>query len=437
MEKKIRDEYGVSRTLYLIEAALEYFIAIMVGDSYLAKIAGDLGASTALTGVLYSFVSLGCAFQIFAVLLVGKTPVKRWITPLHIVNQLAFTLLWATPLFKASSGVKIVLFVGLLLFGQIVSNILMPAKTNWFMSLVSDGKRGGFTATKEIISLMGGMVFSLVMGNLVDRFEAAGNVRGAFVAIAITLAVLTLLHTLTLVFSREKPEAAAGTRAFDSIKGLLRDKNLFRVIGVTVLWYVINYATTPFYGSYRIGELGFSMTFCAVLTMMYSVVRALCSRTMGAYADKHGFAKMLLICFGIQGVAFAVNIFTVPANGKIVYTAYYALNAIAMAGINSAQINLIYDYVGPEKRTGALALSNAIAGVMGFLATLAVTPLVNLVQKNGNRIFGINLYAQQLLSAIGVLGVIGILVYILTVLKGGRDKDASSKMTESASDNGA
>ena len=268
------------------------------------------------------------------------------------------------------------------------------------------------------------VVFSLVMGNVVDRFEAAGNMRGAFITIAVTLGVLTLLHTLTLVFSREKPAEAANIRVFDNIKGLARDKNLFRVIGVTVLWYIVNYITTPFYGSYRIGELGFSMTFCAVLTMMYSVVRSFCSRPMGCYADRHGFTGMLLICFLIQGVAFAVNAFTVPANGRIVYTVYYVLNAVAMAGINSAQINLIYDYVEPDKRTSALALSNAIAGVAGFLATLAVTPLVGYIQKNGNRIFGISLYAQQLLSVIGFLGVVGILIYILLVLKGGRDKES-------------
>lgn len=426
MEKNMRDKYCASRIFYLIEAALEYFIAIMVGDSYLAKISSDLGASTALTGVLYSFVSLGCAFQILAVLLVGKTPVKRWITPLHIVNQIAFMLVWATPLFKAPATLKIVFFVVLLLFGQIISNIVMPAKINWFMSLVADGERGSFTATKEILSLMGGMVFSLVMGNVVDRFEAAGNMRGAFITISVTLGVLTLLHTLTLVFSREKPTEATHTRVFDNIKGLARDKSLFRVIGVTVLWYIVNYITTPFYGSYRIGELGFSMTFCAVLTMMYSVVRSLCSRPLGRYADRHGFTGMLLICFLIQGAALAVNVFTVPANGKILYTTFYLLNAIAMAGINSAQINLIYDYVEPDKRTSALALSNAIAGVAGFLATLAVTPLVGYIQQNGNRIFGINLYAQQFLSALGVLGIAGILVYILLVLKGGRDKDSAA-----------
>lgn len=87
---KERGDYRVSRMLYCVEAALEYFVAIMVGETYLAKIAGELGASDALTGVLYAFVSLGSAFQIFSILLSDKTPVKRWVTPLHILNQIFF-----------------------------------------------------------------------------------------------------------------------------------------------------------------------------------------------------------------------------------------------------------------------------------------------------------------------------------------------------------
>ena len=38
MEAKLKDPYKSSRLLYIIEAALEYFIAIAVGTVYLAKI---------------------------------------------------------------------------------------------------------------------------------------------------------------------------------------------------------------------------------------------------------------------------------------------------------------------------------------------------------------------------------------------------------------
>lgn len=115
---------------------------------------------------------------------------------------------------------------------------------------------------------------------------------------------------------------------------------------------------------------------------------------MGKFADKHSFASMLNICFIIMLVAYGINIFTVPENGKVFYTIYYMLYAIAMAGINSATINLIYDYVDKEKRVGALALKSTIAGFAGFFTTLAVSPLVSYIQKNGNEFLGLNVYAQ-------------------------------------------
>ena len=413
-------DYRNSRIFYCIEAALEYFIAIMVGETYLAKIAGELGASDALTGVLYAFVSLGSAFQIFAILLANKTPVKRWVTPLHIMNQLFFTLVYAVPLFNFSQNVKIVLFVAFLLLGQILTNVANPAKINWFMSLVDDHKRGQFTAKKEILSLIGGMIFSFIMGNMIDRCEANGNLKLAFLIAMITVFCLMVLHTLTLLLSKEKPVEKRTENIRENFKKLIRNKPLFRVIGVSAFWYIANYMTVPFYGSYRINELGFSMTFCSVLAMIYSIVRSCVSTPMGRLADRRGFANMLSVCFAIQGIAFLINVFTVPANGYFFYTAFFILNAVAMAGINSAQINLIYDYVDVEMRTSALALSHGISGVIGFLVTLIISPLVSHIQNQGNMFFGIHVYAQQLLSFFGVVMMVLILLYIRFVLKGNR-----------------
>lgn len=415
--KHSSDCYRNSRVLYCIEAALEYFIAIMVGETYLAKIAGELGASDALTGVLYAFVSLGSAFQIFSILLSDHIPVKRWVTPLHILNQIFFTLVYAVPLFSFSKEIKIVLFVVLLLLGQILMNVANPAKINWFMSLVDNNRRGRFTAKKEIISLMGGMVFSFVMGNVIDYYEANGNLKGAFLIGMITVGVLMILHSLTLVFSKEKSVERVEKHTKENLKKLFANKPLLCVIGVSVMWYAANYMTTPFYGSYRINELGFSMTFCSILSIAYSIVRSCFSTPMGRLADKKGFANMLSVCFVIQGIAYLTNVFTIPSNGKIFYTAYYVLNAIAMAGINSAQINLIYDYVDVDLRTGVLALSCSISGIIGFLTTLAISPLVTHIQKNGNMIFGISMYAQQLLSLFGVMMMVLVTFYIKFILQ--------------------
>lgn len=418
METQNRDEYALSRFLYILEAALEYFISLLVTGAYLAKITSAIGMSDTLTGILTSFVSLGFGFQIIAVFLANKRPVKRWVTLLHCLNQLAFALIYFIPLAPISHEMKIFLFVAFLLIGYILTNVVNSPKINWFMSLVEDKRRGAFTANKEMVSLIGGMIFSFSMGYVIDNLESAGNINGAFVVCGVSIFVLMLLHSATLIFSKEKPvEANEACSVKQLLKELLTDKNLFKVILVSVLWSVVNYASTPFYGSYQIKELGFTMTFVSILSAAYAIVRTIFSRPMGKFADKYSFAKMLNICFSIALAGFIVNIFTVPANGKVLYTVYYMLYAVAMAGINSATINLIYDYVDKEKRTGALALKSTICGFAGFFTTLIVSPLVSYVQRNGNRLFGINIYAQQIVSVISAILLVVLLVYLNTTVK--------------------
>ena len=418
METLEKDVYKRSRFFYILEATFEYFISILVGGAYLAKITTSLGMSTAMTGILTSFVSLGCGFQIIAIFLANKRPVKRWVTVLHSVNQLAFALIYLVPFIDISPSLKIAIFVALLLTGHILNNIVHSPKINWFMSLVDDKKRGRFTANKEMVSLISGILFSFTMGSVIDYFEAAGNLNGAFIVCGLGVFGLMLLHSATLIFSLEKPAEKTEKVAMKTLIGdLLKDKTLFKVILISVIWGAANHVATPFYGAYQIEELGFTMTFISVLSALYAVVRTFFSRPMGKFADKYSFAKMLNICFIIMLVGFAINIFTVPSNGKILYTAYYVLYAIAMAGINSSMINLIYDYVDKERRIGALALNGTFSGFAGFFATLAVTPLVSYIQNNGNRLFGINMYAQQALSALAVVLVAVLIIYLNLVVR--------------------
>ena len=139
---------------------------------------------------------------------------------------------------------------------------------------------------------------------------------------------------------------------------------------------------------------------------------------MGAYADKRSFAKMIRLCFGIAAFAFLCNVFCVPENGKVLFTAYKILYSVAMGGINSALINLCYDYVSSEKRVHALAVTQALAGLAGFFSTLATSLLVGKIQENGNYFLGMSLFAQQVVSAIAFILTIAVIVYVsITLIK--------------------
>lgn len=416
MEAKLHDEYKTSRILYIIEAALEYFVAIAVGSVYLAKITGYIGIPDSVTGILTSFVSLGCGFQVIALFLAHKKPVKRWVTVFHIISQLLFSLMYFVPVLPISKTWQTVLLICALLLAQVLHNAINSPKINWYMSLVDEKHRGRFTANKEIISLLGGMVFSFALGQVMDAFSENGKLSVGFIVCGALLLFLTGAHTLTLVFAKEKP--CGETKKFNAkeVFALFKNKTILKVIGVFVLWNVASYITTSFMGAYQVNDLGFDTGFASVIIIIGSLARAVFSRPVGKFADKFSFCKMLYICFGIEAAAFTCAVFITPSNGSVMYIVYYVLYCIGCAGINSSIINLIYDYVDYDKRISALALVNTASGFAGFLATLAVSPLVDYMQENGNKIFGMSLHAQQLLSVFSAVLVGGILLYLYFVV---------------------
>ena len=97
-----KDIYKRSRLLYILEAAFEYFISLLMVGAYLAKVTTAIGISDALTGILSSFVSLGCAFQIAAIFFVKNGSAKRTVTILHTLNQLFFACVYLVPFFNVS-----------------------------------------------------------------------------------------------------------------------------------------------------------------------------------------------------------------------------------------------------------------------------------------------------------------------------------------------
>lgn len=406
-----------SRFLYIIEAALEYFISILVSGSYLATLTSSLGMSDSLTGIISSFISLGCLFQLLSVFL-KRRRVKTIVTTLSVVNQLLFMLLFIIPLSGAGKQIKIVLFMSVIILAYLIYNSIHPLKVNWLMSLVDDSQRGIFTSKKEIVSLLTGMLFSFGMGTLIDHFRYQSEMETAFILCGVTVFILTLLHTLTMAFSAEipLPEEPGRSNPIREMFGTLKNKNVVRVTVLFVIWHMATSSATPFYGTYLIKELGFSLQFVSVLSIIYSLVRASVSTFWGKFADKNSFASMVSICLCIAGAGFFVNVFTVPANGRIFYTLYYALYAVAMGGINSALTNLVFDMVEPQMRSNALALSQSVSGVIGFFTTLLMSGLVSHIQTNGNRFLGLDMYAQQVTSAAAfVFTMLSVLYVIITI----------------------
>ena len=321
-------------------------------------------------------------------------------------------LLYVIPLTNFEKQTKIVLFIILIFSAYLIYNFVHPKKINWLMSLVEDKQRGIFTADKEIVSLVSGMIFTFVMGIAIDYFSETGRISLAFVFSAIVIFILMVLHSLTMIFAVEFEMPHSPKKNYvQTLSEVIKNKNVIKVTIVFILYYISNCISTPFYGTYQIGELGLNLKFVSAIAMCGSVSRISISKFWGRYADKNNFAVMIEKCFIFMGLAQLCVIFAVPATGKIMFVLYNILLGIALGGINSALTNLIFDYVPLEKRTDSLAITQAIAGLTGFLTTLCVSPLVSYIQRNNNSILGLSIYAQQFVSIIALVFTILAILY--------------------------
>ncbi len=406
------DETQLGRLMYIAEAALEYLISILVAGSYLATLTRELGISDSLTGVLSSVISLGCLFQLLSVTY-RKKRVKRFVIGMSVINQLLFLLLYVIPLTGVARPVKSALFVIFLVLAYVIYNFAHPKKINWLMSLVDDHHRGSFTANKEIVSLIAGMLFTYGMGTLIDYFAAQGRIRTAFVLSAAVIFILMVLHTLSMVLTIEPDAAEVPKKDLrKSITAVLTNRQMLHVIVIFLLYQTAAGLATPFFGTYQINELGFDLQFISLLSIASSVVRIFVSKLWGRYADKTSFLNLMEKCLLVLAAAMLSAALAVPSNGKVMFALYYLFNGIAMGGLNSALINLVFDYASPAQRADSLAICQAFSGLSGFLVTLGASFAVEAIQQNGNHVLGLSVYAQQFMSFSALFFILLTVLYV-------------------------
>lgn len=433
-------EYGRSRMGYILHCAFEYFVAILVSDTVLPYLLAEIGMPDSLIGITTSIISLSFLFQLFTIGLARKVKnPKRFVTLFQCLGQIFFMCIYLIPFLPCVEKYKHVLVIVCLLVAYLGQYLVSSILYKWAHNYVDPQKRARYGATKEIISLLTGMIVSLVVGFVVDAFQAANNATGAFITIAIGIFVFVVCDFVCLMMIKNNVSSQAVTEEEtvtmrEALSNTIGNKNYRSVILLHVLWSCAVYTSVGFLGSYRLKELAFTMTLVQVFSLVASVIRALISFPLGRYADRTSYARGAEIGLLLAAIGFGLNVFTTPETRILMlfFTVFY--NA-AYAGINVPVTNMAYSYVDQKYLVQALALKGCIGGVCGFLMSLAAGKFLDVIQKNGNTLFGIEVYGQQVLSLISFLFIVAALLLTKFVIEKQRivektDADADKDSSE-------
>ena len=310
-------EYKRSRKAYLLQCTFEYFVALLVSDAFLAKLLSSIGVSDALNGIISSFISLVFITDFFSLFLLRlKIETKRLVIVSKTLSNVFFMLLYIVPFLDIGKSAKTALVIVFILLGYVGLYLVNSICYKWANSSVAPINRAKYSAVKEMVSLISGILFSIAAGKIIDRFETQGDLTGGFLFIAAAILLLNICDFICLLLIRREDASQDGTETKkfgDVIKNTLGNKAFRNVVILAVLWDSARYFSIGFMGIYKTADLMLTVAAVQVINMIANGARLVLSRPFGIYSDKRSFAKGFEAGLILAAAAFFVNIFTTPS----------------------------------------------------------------------------------------------------------------------------
>ncbi len=408
--------YRRSRNAYSWHCMLDYFVSILVSDVYLFKLLSYTGLSDGNIGLIASLGTFSSFFQLASIWLVRRIRnVKKWVITFCLSYQLILISLYFLPFLPFALPVRTVFaFMGVLLayfFSGAISTILFQ----WANSYVDPHQRAVFSAEKEMRSLLGGMIFTFLLGMVMDRFELAGKLVSSFVlTICLGLFISSMSFiALMNIDGNWQPKAGAsrGSALGPMFKALARNRPFLHVVVLQIFWTCAQCMTVGFLGSYKSKELMYSIGAIQIFNILGNAFRFVLSKPLGKFADHTSYSKCIEFGLCIAAAGFLAAVLASPDNRWLIIV-FTLLSSISQAALSSNLFNIMYDVVPPEHFVQASAIRNCVGGVFGFLASLAGSRVLTYVQDHGNAFLGFPVYGQQLLAAASFLLCIGTALYV-------------------------
>jgi hypothetical protein len=299
----------------------------------------------------------------------------------------------------------------------------------WGNSFVHPSKRATFSATKEMISLICGMAFTFTMGRIIDTKYTVYDESGVaiitdkgFILIAVTIFVAIVLDTICLLIMKKEDtdHAVVEIEPIRNVLGnLFKNKSFVYLVILDCMHKAAMYTFAGFVGTFKLKELAMSVGTITLISVISSGVRFLASRPLGRFSDKTSFVTGITLGLVIKALGYIFVIFITPEMWWMI-AGYQILYNVSVAATSQNLLNAVYSYVDKEHFVQATSIKNCLSGVLGFVISLGAGAILKAIQESESgmfSLFGIQLYAQQVLALTAFLLTVVAFVFAQTVVR--------------------
>lgn len=410
-------EYRCSRLGYWLTVAFDFLFAQLVGDAFLAKVLNYIGMADATIGIITSLQSLMCTFSLCSLILVRyMSGTRKIILFLRSTRMTLCLFVYLIPFSDVSVQIKTILVAGALMLATAVYNIASSILYAWGTGHFNPKNRAKSDAITSMVSLIFWIVFSLTVGVVVDRYDQANNTAGGMIFLIVVMIVLMILNLVsTMMIQDAPPKQERQEKLLDSLKFTLTDPGSRSMTIFMGLRCAASGVLVGFMGVYKIKELALSMGAIQVINVFSCLLPLVTSFPLARWADRReNYTKAAELGSILFMISFFVAIFVMPETAWLIFI-YSGCGEIA--NITTFSGPLYYNLVGPERLVSTMTISGLFQNLIVFLSGLIGAAVVSAVQEQGNMIFGVRIYAQQLLAAIAFVFAMLAYVYLKKVVQ--------------------
>lgn len=407
--------------MYLFETLFDSTVAALVSGTFFAKLTTSLGISDATTAVLAQVGNLTIVLYLLSAFVSRSRRMKPIILSMQFAYQFLISLIYVLPLFAFPIGTTEFLLFALMLSAKAISFCYAGAKSGWFVANIPEEKRASFFGISQGIVYAFIFVVDILVGMMMDRMEANGNLVGAFAVIFVILLALTALNVLTIFLTRPPSEdfhGAKGEGVRVIVKDLIRNDG-FRTLTIQrLIFSAASLATTAYLSTYLIVDAGISMQDAALFAAFHSLIYAAFLALWGKIGERFSLLKIYYVGMVLVALSSLVVVFMSPENYLVPYMIHIVLINCGNAAYGVGYM-LTYRIMPESHYPAASAISTIPISLLSFFGTLALAPLFNFLKYDLNStLFGKTVYAQQTFSVLGtVLHIVSLLYLFLVVHK--------------------
>ena len=360
---------------YLTSSVLDTANNKITSNSFLSAFAIYLGLTDFAIGIYALLDTMTNVIQIFAAPLFSKIGQSKKVVlinySIYRVSSICFAFI---PFISNDLSIRTLLFFIFASIYAITGEMGYITFVNWRMTLIKKEDRTTFASTRNILKNTVVLVFSLVMGVVLDRFTASGYELYGFIILFVIVFIIAFID-ITLRINTYKPEIIQERISIkDNIVIPAKDKT-FRSILITCGLNRFAYGIgTMYLNVFLLRYLKISYVYYSILNIILNLSDALSSKFWGNKSKERKWEKIILPMSIIFIVAFTI-LFSFSNN----YLIYLLPIVYILLGLGNASYEMydhiaIYENSKDKMQTSYVTFERFIEGIVTmFLPILSYT----------------------------------------------------------------